>query len=123
MRENRIQQQIREQVSARCPGVVFRLNSGRAYGGDRVIDTPEYGRVLLNPRPVALCPPGTSDLVYFGPDAKTVFLEVKNEKGKAREAQERFLALMNQYGFNAALVRSPEEAVALINGGTHEQQS
>ena len=86
-----------------------------------MINTPEYGRVLLNPRPVALCPPGTSDLVYFGPGGQTVFLEVKNETGKARQAQERFLALMNKYGFDAALVRSAEEAVSVINGGTHEQ--
>ena len=121
MRENKIQAEIREQVSTRCPGVVFRLNSGKAYGGDRVIDTPEYGRVLLNPRPIALCPPGTSDLVYFGPGAKTVFLEVKNERGKARDAQERFMALMNQYGFNATLVRSADEAVAAINGGTRHE--
>lgn len=118
MRESYIQNTIREQVSAKCPGIVFRLNSGKAYGGDRVIDTPEYGRVLLNPRPIALCPQGTSDLVYFGPGGQTVFLEVKNEKGKAREAQERFLSLMNKYGFKATLVRSADEAVAVINGGT-----
>lgn len=121
MRENKIQAEIREQVSARCPGIVLRLNSGMAYGGDRVIDTPEYGRVLLNPRRVALCPPGTSDLVYFGPGGQTVFLEVKNERGKAREAQERFLALMNKYGFNATLVRSADDAVAVINGGTRHE--
>ena len=121
MRENKIQAEIREQVSARCPGIVLRLNSGMAYGGDRVIDTPEYGRVLLNPRRVALCPPGTSDLVYFGPGGQTVFLEVKNERGKAREAQDRFLTLMNKYGFKAALVRSADEAVEVIDGGTRHE--
>lgn len=113
--ETNIQNKIRLSVSENCPGIVFRLNSGKAWGGDKVIDTPEYGRVLLNPRPVALCPPGTSDLVYFGPAADTVFLEVKTDSGKTSDEQDRFIALMQKYGHSAAVVRSAEEAVRYIN--------
>lgn len=115
--EHRIQDEIRQVVSAECPGVIFRCNAGQVWAGERRY-TPEYGYVIVNPRPVKLLPEGFSDLLYFGPKGKTVFLEVKNEKGQARPAQDRFLALMKNYGFDAAVVRTPDEAVGYINGGT-----
>lgn len=117
MQENKIMQEIRLKVSQECPGIVLRLNSGKAFGGDKIINTPQYGRVLTSPRAVALCPPGTPDLVYFGPGGQTVFLEVKAPAGKVREAQERFLKVIHNYGFTAAIVRSADEAVSVIKGG------
>lgn len=123
MRESQIMQEIRLRVSQECPGIVLRLNSGKAFGGDKIVNTPQYGRVLLSPRAVALCPPGTPDLVYFGPCGDTVFLEVKNEAGKTREAQERFLKMIKNYGFSAAVVRSADEAVNYINDPKRRKQN
>lgn len=114
-REHSIQDEIRQKVSEECPGVIFRTNAGQAYQGDRRWSA-EFGQyVLTNLRPYKGLPRGFSDTVYFGPDADTVFLEVKNDRGQTSAEQERFLALMDRFGFATAVVRSPEEAVSYIN--------
>lgn len=103
------------EVSKQCPGVIFRTNAGNAYCGDKVW-SPEYGQyILINLRPYKGLPKGFSDTLYFGPAADTVFLEIKNEKGKTSEEQDNFLALMRKFGHSAAVVRSADEAVAYIN--------
>lgn len=113
--EHRIQDEIRQAVSAQCPGVIFRANAGSAWQGDRVW-SKEFGQyVLKNLRPYKGLPKGFSDTVYFGPAADTVFLEIKDAKGKTSEEQDRFLALMKSYGHSTAVVRSAEDAVAYIN--------
>lgn len=113
--EHRIQDEIRQQVSEQCPGVIFRTNAGQAYCGDKVW-SPEYGQyILTNLRPYKGLPKGFSDCIYFGPAADTVFLEIKNDKGKTSKEQDNFLALMQRYGHSAAVVRSAEEAVTYIN--------
>ena len=114
--EHRIQDEIRQEVSAQCPGVIFRCNAGQAWAGEKRYSA-EFGPVIIHPRPVKLLPEGFSDLIYFGPEGKTVFLEVKQESGRTRPAQERFLNLMQQYNFDAAVVRSAEEAVNYIKRG------
>lgn len=114
-REHAIQDEIREKVSAQCPGVIFRTNAGEAWQGTRVW-SKEYGQyILTNLRPYRGLPKGFADTVYFGPAADTVFLEVKTASGKTSEEQDRFLALMQKYGFSTAVVRSAEEAVSYIN--------
>lgn len=115
LRESTIQDQIRKEVSERCPGVIFRTNAGTAYCGDKVY-SPEYGQyILTNLRPYKGLPKGFSDTVYFGPGGDTVFLEVKTNRGRTSDEQDRFLALMHKYGFSTAVVRSAEEAVKFIN--------
>ena len=118
MKEHEIQDRIRVALSER-EGIVLRLNSGSAWGG-KLIDTPEYGPVIINPRKISLCPEGTSDLLWIGPDGKVAWIEVKDAKGKARDAQERFISLMRRLGHRAGIARSPEEALQIV-GGTDEE--
>lgn len=113
MREHEIQDRIRAGLSEQTEGIVLRLNSGEAWGG-KLVNTPEYGPVIMNPRKIKLCPEGTSDLLWIGPDGKVAWIEVKDEKGKAREAQERFLALMKRLGHRAGIARSVEDALKIV---------
>lgn len=112
--EHRIQDEIRLAVSQKTPHICLRCNAGQVWAGEKRY-TPEYGYVIVNPRPVKLLPEGFPDLLCLGPNADTVFLEVKNETGRTRPAQERFLKLMRDYGFPAAVVRSADEAVDYVN--------
>lgn len=113
--EHRIQDEIRQQVSERCPGVIFRTNAGAAWQGDRVWSHEHGQYVLINLRPYKGLPRGFADTIYFGPAADTVFLEIKNARGQTSEEQDRFLALMRKFGHSAAVVRSADEAVSYIN--------
>ena len=110
--EHTIQDEIRVALSEH--GICLRLNSGRAYGGDRVWDSKRNQYILVNIRPVSLCPKGTADLVFFGDDGTTAFIECKDHKGRASDDQKRFLAMMAQYGFKAGTARSVEDAFNII---------
>lgn len=114
-REHNIQDEIRKEVSEKCPGVIFRTNAGQAYAGDRVWSHELGQYILINLRPYKGLPRGFSDTVYFGPDADTVFIEVKTANGQTSEEQDRFLALMQKFGHSTAVVRSADEAVSYIN--------
>lgn len=110
--EHTIQDDIRIALSEH--GICLRLNSGRAYGGDRIWDNKRGQFILVNIRPVALCPKGTADLVFFGEDGTTAFIECKDHKGRTTDDQKRFLALMEQYGFKTGVARSTEDALNII---------
>lgn len=115
MREHSIQDDIRLKVSEQCKGIIVRANCGSAWQGKKIW-SPEYGQYILTElRPYKGMPKGFSDLLYIGPAADTVFLEIKNERGKTSEEQDRFLALMKKYGHSAAVVRSADEAIKYIN--------
>ncbi len=115
--ERAIQQQIRLELSKY--GIVLRLNSGKAYGGNRVWDPRRQQYILTDLATIALCPKGTSDLVFFGHNGVTAFIECKDQKGKAREEQKQFLEIMKSYGFRAGIARSVEDALKII-GENHE---
>lgn len=115
MRESTIQNEIRLKVSEQCPGVIFRTNAGEAWQGDKVWSHEFQQHVLINMRPYKGLPPGFPDTLYFGPAADTVFLEIKNEKGKTSKKQDNFLALMRKFGHSTAVVRSADEAISFIN--------
>lgn len=114
MREQNIQSHIMDEVCKYTDGVIFRCNAGEAWGG-KYIETPEYGPVIINPKRIKLLPEGFSDLLYVGKD-EVAFIECKTLKGKARDAQERFLALMQRLGHKAGIARSPEDALRIITG-------
>lgn len=116
MKEHSIQDNIRIGLCEQTNGVVFRTNAGVAWAGDKIIDTPEYGRVLVNPRKVTLLPEGFSDLLYVGDNATVAFIECKTPKGKAREAQERFIKLMRSLGHRAGIARNVEQALKIVKG-------
>lgn len=111
--EHRIQDEIRLALSEY--GVVLRLNSGKFWQGRRVWSNEFKQYVLIDLRPVQGCPPGTSDLLFIG-ENNTAFIECKDDKGKPRPEQERFLKTMQSYGHRAGIARSIEEALKIING-------
>lgn len=113
MKESNIQQEVRLALSV--GGVVtFRNNSG-AYEDDR-------GRWVR----YGVGQPGGADLIGWRqivvtPDmvgqslAVFVAVEVKTPTGKATEAQINFLDQVNKAGGIAGVVRSKEDALALLN--------
>ena len=117
--EHRIQDEIRLELSKH--GIVLRLNAGKAYGGERVWDSKRNQYILINLRPVSLCPKGTADVLFVGEDGKVAFIECKDDKGRTSEAQEVFIEMMKRYGYRAGVARSVEDALKIIgvdpNGG------
>ena len=109
--EHTIQDEIRLALSKY--GIVLRLNSGKAYGGTRIWDK-RYGCILKDIRPIALCTKGTPDLLFIGANGQVAFIEVKDDKGKAREDQKRFITMMQQYGYKAGVARSVNDALNII---------
>lgn len=112
--EHTIQDEIRLALSQH--GIVLRLNSGKAYGGTRIWDK-KYGYILKDIRPIALCTKGTPDLLFIGTNGQVAFIEVKDDKGRVREDQKRFIEVMHTYGIKAGIARSVEDALKIINGG------
>ena len=117
--EHRIQDEIRLALSKY--GIVLRLNSGKAYGGDRVWDSKRNQYILINLRTVALCPKGTADVLFVGEGGNVAFIECKDDKGRTSQSQEVFIEMMKKYGFRAGVARSVEDALKIIgvdpNGG------
>lgn len=58
--------------------------------------------------------PGSSDLIGIGPGGQFLALEVKTSTGRASKEQKQFIALVHRYGGTGAIVRSADEAVAVI---------
>lgn len=106
MREHGIQDLIRLELSKH--GLVFRTNAGSAWGGTYV------NNVIINPRKIELLPKGFSDLLFIGTDGRVAFIECKDDKGKLRPEQERFLKLMQSYGHRAGVARSVDDALKII---------
>lgn len=117
--ERQIQDEIRLEVSKQCPGIILRTNAGQAWAGERVWSNEFNGYVIVNPRPVKLLVKGFSDLLYLGPDG-TAFIECKDDKGRPREEQIKFINLMRTYGYKAGIARSVEDALQIIQGGTRD---
>lgn len=113
--EHRIQQEI--QLGLSRFGIVLRLNSGKFWQGKRVWSNEYNQYVLIELRPVQGCPEGTSDLLFLGENNNVAFIECKNQKGKAREKQKRFIEIMHTYGIKAGVARSADDALKIINGG------
>lgn len=58
--------------------------------------------------------PGVSDLVAFIPSRGVTFIEVKMPTGKQSPAQVRFEERCKEFGVSYCLVRSVDDAMALI---------
>ena len=58
--------------------------------------------------------PGVSDLVAFIPGRGVTFIEVKTPTGKQSPAQVRFQERCKDFGVEYCLVRSVDDAMALI---------
>jgi hypothetical protein len=110
--EHRIQQEI--QLSASQYGIVLRLNSGKFWQGKRVWSEEFKQFVLINLRPIQGCPEGTPDLLFLGENNNVAFIECKDDKGKTRDKQKKFINIMHQYGIKAGVARSVENALEII---------
>lgn len=116
--EHRIQDEIRLALSKF--GIVLRLNSGKFWQGKRVWSNEFNQYVLINLRPIQGCPEGTPDLQFLGDNNTVAFIECKDEKGKTRKEQDKFLEIMNLYGIKAGVARSVEEAMEIIGVDSNE---
>lgn len=113
MKESKIQKEI--QVAASPYACLFRIDAGMFYQGKGVVNTPEYGRVLLAPKAVKVAVKGYPDLSGWKRDTgQYVAFEVKTDEGKVRPEQEHFLARVREDGGIAAVVRSAEEAKEVL---------
>lgn len=63
-------------------------------------------------------PPGFPDTFGWRKSDKQIFfIEVKNEKGKAREAQVRFHEFLKNAGIIHGIARNPKEALMIVEEG------
>jgi hypothetical protein len=67
-----------------------------------------------NGYPIKCGVPGMPDLIWIGPDGKTVWLEVKTRLGIAQDNQKRFMSRLTELGHTAGIVRSVADALKLI---------
>ena len=99
--ESLIQNQIRVAIS-QAGHMIFRANVGKVRISDgRVFDTG--------------LPKGFPDLFGFRPDGRIFFIEVKNETGKLRPEQEKFIEQMKKRGALVGVARSVEDAMRIVN--------
>lgn len=101
MTEAQIQQAIRLALGREHDVLLYRNSVGVAQAPDG--RTQRFG----------LCP-GSSDLVGIGPGGRFLALEVKTERGRVSPEQQRFIDLVNARGGIGAVVRSPEQARAVV---------
>lgn len=100
MREQQIQQAILAALGARKDLRIWRANTGVAYGEDG--------------RQVRFGAPGQGDLSGILRGGRRLELEVKAPGGRPTEQQARFGAMVNAMGGLWAVVRSVDEAVAVV---------
>ena len=99
--EQEVQNEIRVGLS-KAGHMVFRTNVGKV----RMMDGRWFDTGL---------PKGHPDLYGFRSDGQIFYIEVKNEKGRVRPAQEKFIEVVKQRGALAGVARSLEEALEIVN--------
>lgn len=113
MRESEIQSRIRLAVAPHA--VMFRTNAGEFYQGKRVWSKEFQQTVLIDLKKVEGLPKGYSDLSGVRKsDGRAVFMEVKTSAGHVRDVQKQFIAAMRANRALAGVVRSPEDALRLL---------
>lgn len=102
--EHDIQNSIRLALSKR--GILcFRANVGKV----RMVDGRWFDTGL---------PKGFSDLFGFRPDGRIFFIEVKNQSGRVRPEQKKFIERVRQNGALAGVARSVDDAMDIIGWPT-----
>ena len=92
--------------------IVIRLNSGKGYNGD-IFNSPEYGKIIINPRFIKLCNEGTTDLLVIMPH-RIAFVETKVHPRKPTQEQIKFINHMKSLGHIAGTVYSIDELIELL---------
>jgi len=107
MTENQLQQQI----------IIWYKNNYQINGKGLIFSVPNGGsRHILEAKTLKATGQmaGVSDLIILIPDGKTLFVEVKVEKGVQSEVQKIFETKVTYLGFEYYLVRSLEEFKNII---------
>ena len=92
--------------------VCLRLNSGRAWNGKA---STHNGKVTVSDaRPIALCPEGTSDMLFIMPNGRYCFVESKIKPRKPTQAQLSFISRIHELGGLAGVCYSVDEFVKLV---------
>lgn len=102
MTENQLQQQI----------IIWYKNNYQIHGKGLIFSVPNGGsRHILEAKTLKATGQmaGVSDLIVLLPNAKTLFIEVKVEKGVQSEVQKRFEEKVKTLGFEYFLVRSLDD--------------
>lgn len=102
MREQQIQQAILAALGARKDLRIWRANTGVAYGDDG--------------RQVRFGAPGQADISGILRGGRRLELEVKAPGGQPTQQQANFGAMVLAMGGVWAVVRSVEEAIAVVEG-------
>jgi hypothetical protein len=94
--------------------IVWRNETSGAYVG-KVIHKAAQQVTLTNARLVrfGLCT-GSSDLIGIAPSGRFLAVEIKTAKGRASAEQSNFIERVRQAGGVAGIVRSPEDAIKLL---------
>lgn len=100
--ESLIQNKIRVGLS-KAGHTVFRVNVGKV--------KMQNGRWFETG-----VPKGFSDLFGFRPDGRIFFIEVKNETGRVRPEQKKFMEVMASRGALVGVARSVDDALKIVNG-------
>ena len=96
MTESELQKQIIDYLKL-CNAIVFRMNSGQRQNN------------------VKLCPSGTPDILAVLPH-KTLWIEVKTDKGKLRPSQITMHSRLKERGQEVIVARSVDDVMEAING-------
>ena len=99
--EQEIQNEIRVGLS-KAGHMVFRTNVGKV----RMMDGRWFDTGL---------PKGHPDLYGFSSDGQIFYIEVKNEKGRVRDDQRKFMDAMKKRGALVGVARSVKEAMDIVN--------
>ena len=99
--EQEIQNEIRVGLS-KAGHMVFRTNVGKV----RMMDGRWFDTGL---------PKGHPDLYGFRSDGQIFYIEVKNEIGRVRPEQKKFIEVVKERGAKAGVARSLEEALEIVN--------
>lgn len=100
--EHTIQNEIRVALTENGY-TVFRANVGKV----KTVDGRWFDTGL---------PKGHPDLYGFRPDGKVFYIEVKNERGRVRPEQEKFIETVKKRGAIAGVARSVEDALGIVKG-------
>jgi len=98
--------------------ICLRLNSGKAWNGRmvRIVFGEWKGHTaIIDPRPIQLCPEGTSDMLFVMPDGRYCFVESKVHPRKATSQQINFINIVRSLGGIAGVCYSVQEFIDLIS--------
>lgn len=114
MRESELSKEIRLEAS-KLGVLLFRNNVGEAWTG-RSVTLPGGGVMVADPRRIkfGLCR-GSSDLIGLTGDGRFIAVEVKQQRGRVRPEQLKFIQAIKTSGGIAGVCRSVDDFRRLVD--------